>query len=95
MVGPVAKRAGVAHLKAVMGLSERRACLRGRIGRRSATVPAVRRTRSFVGGFASLPMSAAGSATVGWSSCYGGEAERHGANPATSHFWGEGGVVAG
>jgi transposase InsO family protein len=27
MVGPVAKRAGVAHLKAVMGLSERRACL--------------------------------------------------------------------
>jgi len=27
MVGPVAKRAGVAHLTAVMGLSERRACL--------------------------------------------------------------------
>ena len=27
MVGPVAKRAGVAHLRAVMGLSERRACL--------------------------------------------------------------------
>jgi transposase InsO family protein len=27
MVGPAAKRAGVAHLKAVMGLSERRACL--------------------------------------------------------------------
>jgi transposase InsO family protein len=27
MVGPVAKRAGVAQLKAVMGLSERRACL--------------------------------------------------------------------
>jgi transposase InsO family protein len=26
MVGPVAKRAGVAHLRAVMGLSERRAC---------------------------------------------------------------------
>ena len=27
MVGPVAKRAGVAHLRAVTGLSERRACL--------------------------------------------------------------------
>src|ERR1700741_3023849 len=27
MVGPVAKRAGVAHLRAVMGLSERGACL--------------------------------------------------------------------
>ena len=26
MVGPVAKREGVAHLQAVMGLSERRAC---------------------------------------------------------------------
>lgn len=26
MVGPVAKREGVAHLRAVMGLSERRAC---------------------------------------------------------------------
>jgi len=26
MVGPAAKRAGVAHLKAAMGLSERRAC---------------------------------------------------------------------
>ena len=27
MVGPAAKREGVAHLRAVMGLSERRACL--------------------------------------------------------------------
>jgi transposase InsO family protein len=27
MVGPAAKRAGVVHLQAVMGLSERRACL--------------------------------------------------------------------
>ncbi|MGY4257822.1 transposase InsO family protein [Bradyrhizobium sp. USDA 4516] len=27
MVGPAAKRAAVAHLKAVMGLSERRACM--------------------------------------------------------------------
>ena len=27
MVGPAANRAGVAHLKAAMGLSERRACL--------------------------------------------------------------------
>ena len=26
MVGPAAKREGVAHLQAVMGLSERRAC---------------------------------------------------------------------
>jgi hypothetical protein len=26
MVGPAAKREGVAHLRAVMGLSERRAC---------------------------------------------------------------------
>jgi putative transposase len=26
MVGPAAKREGVAHLKAVLGLSERRAC---------------------------------------------------------------------
>jgi hypothetical protein len=27
MLGPAANRAGVAHLKAAMGLSERRACL--------------------------------------------------------------------
>jgi putative transposase len=34
MVGPVAKREGVAHLQAVMGLSERRACsIVGRIAR--------------------------------------------------------------
>src|SRR6478752_6270739 len=68
MVGPVVKREGVAHLQAVMGLSERRACeiieARG-----SAIAHDVRRTRSCGRSCVILPTSASGLAIGAYSFC--------------------------
>ena len=85
MVGPAAKREAVAHLRAVMGLSERRAChivaadrkmIRYRVtaaaGYRTARAAARSRQRS-----------AGGSATGGCSSCCGRRASRPASTAST------------
>jgi hypothetical protein len=76
VVGPVAEREGVAHLQAVMGLSERRACQiigadRKMVRYRYRRPP----TPSFVPGCATWPTSGGGSATAGYSSCCAGRAK--------------------
>jgi hypothetical protein len=75
MVGPAAKREAVAHLRGALEMSERRACSlvaadRTMIRYRSRRPPdsALRPT------CASLPISAAASATGGCSSCCGEKA---------------------
>ena len=75
MVGPVAKREAVAHLRNVLQISERRACIlvaadRKMIRYRSRRPP----MSSCAPGCAISPTSAAGSATVGCTFCYGNRA---------------------
>ena len=85
MVGPAAKREGVAHLQAVMGLSERRACFDRRRGSQDDPLPltpaagdgAARR------GCAIWPTSAGASAIGGCSSCCGRRASHRGSTAST------------
>ena len=82
MVGPAAKREAVAHLRSVMGMSERRACSivcadRKMIRYRSAPAAG---WRSCAAGCAISPISAAGSATGGCSSCCGERASHQAIN---------------
>nr|CAA64813.1 unnamed protein product [Sinorhizobium meliloti] len=77
MVGPAAKREAVAHLKAVMGLSERRACQiisadRKMVRYRSRRPSEAELRRSF----ATSPTSDGVSATGDCSSCSGGRESR-------------------
>ena len=76
MVGPAVKREAVAHLRAVMGLSERRACLSPSIARRSAISRGGRPTRSFASRCAISPTRAGVSAIGGCSFCCGRRASR-------------------
>jgi hypothetical protein len=71
MVGPAATRDAVTHLKAVMGLSKRRACQsisadRQSIRYRSCRPPEVELSANF----ANSQMNDGASANVGFSSCF-------------------------
>jgi len=70
-VGPAAKREAVAHLQAVMGLSERRACQFVSVDRTTVRYASKRPadTENCASGCATSPMRAAASATDGCSSC--------------------------
>ena len=75
MVGPAAKRETVAHLQAVMGLSERRVCFFVvPIARWSTTSPAVRRRPNCAADYGTSPMSVGALAIGDCSPCRGGKA---------------------
>ncbi len=79
MVGPAAKREAVAHLQAVMGLSERRACSIVGADRKMIRYRSCRpRRQSCAAGFATLPTSGDASAIGGCSSSFVGRASRRG-----------------
>ena len=84
MVGPAAKREGVAHLRAVMGLSERRACTlldadRTMIRYQSRRPPEIElREQSAI-----WPTSASVSAIGGCSSCCGKRASLRASTAST------------
>ena len=83
MVGPAAKREGVAHLRAAMGLSERRACIivsadRTMIRYRSRRPPDTELREQIC---AIWPTSASASAIGGCSSCCGRSGEPSGHQP--------------
>ncbi len=71
MVTPAVKREAVAHLKAHLGLSERRACEIAGADRKMVRYQsrAVRRTRRCAGGCGIWPMSGDGLATGGSLCC--------------------------
>ena len=77
VVTPAVKREAVAHLRSLLGLSERWACqIAGQIARWSATRRSVRRTRCCVCGCGSWPTNADGSAIGGSLCCCGARASR-------------------
>lgn len=84
MVGPAAKREAVAHLQAVIGVSERRACsFIGADRKMSAIGPGVRRRRSCAQGCATSPASAAASAIDACSFCSSERASHQGSIAST------------
>ena len=85
MVGPAVKREGVAHLRATMGLSERRACsiVSAMTARWSVTAHVGRQTRSFRGNCAISPTRGGVSDIVGCSSCCGRRASPRASTAST------------
>ena len=71
MVGPAVKREAVAQLRAVMGLSERRACSIVGVDRKTARYSPRRRTQNCARRCAILPTSAGALAIGGCSFCRG------------------------
>ena len=76
MVTPAVKREAVAHLKALLGLSERRACRIAGAARKMIRYQAraARQTRRCAAGCENWPTSVGGSATGASSCCYGARA---------------------
>ncbi len=84
MVGPVAKREAVAHLRSVLEMSERRACTLVAADRTMIRYRSRRPPDTALGArLRSWPMNDGASATGACSSCYAGRARHQGSTGST------------